>query len=67
MNSRQRRKDGKFKCQLIKTIGRMLTSDIKEWKKDPTITKEYIIKQLEKVEAGIKDLTNVKNLNSTNS
>lgn len=65
MNSKQRRKNGRYMCQLVKTIGKLLTDEVKDWKENPNITKEYIIEQLEKVSDGVKELSNVKNLNST--
>jgi len=46
MNSKQRRKTGRFSIGLIMKFGGLFKEHVDEWEKDPSVTKEQIIKEL---------------------
>ncbi len=49
MNSKQRRKSQRFAINLIMRLGGLFKNQLEEWEKDPSVTKEQIIKELKKV------------------
>lgn len=59
MNSQQRKKELKQRMRLITIVGEMFTEQIEIWKKDPDISKEDIIKELEKISVGIKEIKKI--------
>ena len=49
MNSKQRRKTQRFAINLIMKFGGLFREHVDEWGKDPSVTKEQIIKELKVV------------------
>ncbi len=49
MNAKQRRKTQRFSIGLIMKFGGLFKEHVEEWARDPSVTKEHIIKELKAV------------------